>query len=59
MEREQVVVAWIDGELEGPAGLSSLVQRYRELSEVAALPSYPKHVDDDMNALYDAMEVMA
>jgi len=59
MEREQVVVAWIDGGLEIPAGLSSLVQRYRELAEVATLPSYPKHVDDDMNTLYDAMEVLA
>lgn len=60
MSREEVVVGYINGELEVPAHLKSLVEGYGERRRVAdACASYPRSVDLEMDALYDAMVVLA
>ena len=57
---EQRAVEYINGEHFVPAHVWPLVKRYRALAGVieTAGDLYPKKVDQDMNALFDAMLVL-
>ena len=57
---EEVVVRWVEEVSKAPKDLRPLVNAYRRRAKVAdACTSYPQHVDDEMNKLFDAMVVMA
>lgn len=54
--QEQVVVAYINEVLEVPAHLTQEVRQYRRYAEERSeCVSYPKHVDDGMNNLFDSL----
>ena len=60
MNREDVVVSWIEQVAEVPAALKPLVGAYNVRKEIAEnCAAYPKVVDDEMNVLFDAMLVLA
>lgn len=60
MSKEEVVVSYIDGTLPVPSQFARLVDAYRVRQRIAdSCASYPKHVDEEMNILYDALLVVA
>lgn len=60
VDREQLVVKYIDGEIPVPEDLAVLVRRYREYAlRRADCVSYPREEDERMNRVYDALVALA
>ena len=60
MKKEDVVVAYIQGTVKVPDYLKRIVEEYNKRARVVeTCKSYPQQVDDEMNKLYDALEVLA
>jgi hypothetical protein len=58
--REEVVVRWVDEVSSAPAELKPLVDAYRRRQEIVdGCAAYPRHVDLEMDVLYDALLVLA
>ena len=59
MQSEDVVVEYVQGVRPVPPDMVRLVAEYnRRRKIVDECASYPRHVEDGMNVLYDAMVVM-
>ena len=59
MLAEDAVVEYVQGVREVPKDMVRLVLEYRRRQAVVdSCESYPRHVDDEMNALHDAMVVL-
>jgi hypothetical protein len=58
--KEQLIVTYIEGTVRVPDDLWAIVKKYRQLQKVVETSGavYAKSVDDDMNKLYDALEVL-
>ena len=59
-DKKEVVVAYLEGTCYVPRELWPIVKKYRELYKITQeCVSYPRHIDDQMNKLHDALEVLA
>lgn len=61
MPQDEVVDLWIKGVLDPPPHVVPMVSEYRRLMGVVneCEVSWPRSLDQQMNALYDSMEVFA
>ena len=59
-DNERVVVRWIDEPAKVPACVRALVDGYKKRQQVAVTcAAYPRQVDQEMNVLFDAMNILA